>query len=329
MTPLSAFSSGGLQSNYKGSNEPAYAHVTPAEIFSPLTSPALRPQNPSSENFQRMIELANSMNIGSSALDQHARLQQEQAFLQGQQHILSVLGLGHLPSNFDPNGGDLSHPVSNGSIHTPINGKATSAEASTSRGRGASRQVAKSRPSPIIKPINRTTAPNNGKARGSRSSLDGGSLRSSPNFGPLNPSPVDKAVIRTNNTPSPVDISSGPLDLSPSADPVYAPVTPSSLMKLPSQLGMMMGMDSATTGKWDYVGKRTLDKRVTVESAKRSATPSGVPPAKRTLAPAPAPRTEEENRRREAVRAKLPRKSALKAILPSGTSCNWSKLAKS
>lgn len=175
------------------------SHGAPSDFFSPLTSPALRPQpNPAQPNaaLQRLIDQASLLGI----MDGQSQAQAAAAFLQGQRHALHSLGLSHInsPEQFThliqqhlgqsqqaaiPRSSESSssnsisgasgvdspayatssvaQPASASSVPAKnINSTARSQKEAPKAGRGASRSSAKTRPSPIIRPTNTTRGSN-------------------------------------------------------------------------------------------------------------------------------------------------------------------------
>ncbi|GAA99292.1 hypothetical protein E5Q_05987 [Mixia osmundae IAM 14324] len=226
MTPMSSFSQ-------VGSSGPMPSHVSPAEFFSPLTSPALQPndggQIPSNlSSLSELVQQANAMGLGpndiSTAIKAHAFiLQNPGAF-----------------GNFGSASGAQTNATSTGNGHN----------------RGSSRSQPRERPSPMMNPVKRVST----KKKGARNTLSanaspallprsGGSSTSSPSLlAQSNASINGRSTPDTSsspphadgsNTPSPVDLEHTkevtisdsmlppPLPLSSSA---MAPVTPASIM---------------------------------------------------------------------------------------------------
>lgn len=227
MTPLSVFSSStGMHSAFKPISNGYAGH---ADAFSPLTSPAIRPQDMMTDNnssaVQNLADQTNLLGLGAlnPAQDSSDQLQSAMAYMQGQQQVLRAMGLGHLLNNNPPlpsagqplvPGTYLSQDIQQ-QIPTPTMNEtqmpstSSSRSETSSKGRGASRTAPKTRPSPIIKPLGRSVH------RDKASSISGpsssrrplpSSTASSTYASPLL-DPIGTTNSLTDESPSPVDLN--------------------------------------------------------------------------------------------------------------------------
>ena len=216
MTPMSVFSTTSLAPKAGGFG----GSVAPEAVFSPLTSPALRPQPQSVDAIPPLPGMGPPLNL-QRLIDQAHELHMD-------------------PSHRY----DASSP--NTAANSPTEGQ--SPASTTSRGRGASRTAPKMRPSPILKPMGRglggvspASLPSGVKSK--RSSL-AMTPASSPIYAPASSSSALVAGSSSAiSTPSPIDdlsvvvpTAAGLMLPPPLPGSSHAPATPASLMHLPLDL---------------------------------------------------------------------------------------------
>jgi hypothetical protein len=335
MTPMSSIfaSSTGMPSTFKpiddAASSLAASHIHPADRFSPLSSPAIMPQYTSAPPAaapqpQQIRALQSLLSQATGQAQSDTSQQHVAAFLQGQRQVLQAMGFGHLlfqPDDLQSNLTRLLHDAGAGAAEAGSSGESSSSHQhepkllSSGRGRGASRTAVKSRPSPIIKPLN-------GRPHSRRTSISN-STYNSPSFppsvyssvGPLPMSMSSSAVLE--ESPSPIDINSFVHSSEPmrpasalqhfSTSDGNRPITPASLMNMSGDINLLAGLSpsfSAAGQPGQAMPELDLSAATMpvhdIDLTTLQAQANSVPPSSKRKA-APAPSTK--------VKARAPRKA--------------------
>lgn len=193
----SAFSPAVSTSNLKSTADSSQTVPSHQDPFTPLTSPALRPQNGGTVNAanahhgvaghpQQPPPLQNQQLaalMGAVDMSQIANFQAQAAaaFVQGQRQILQSLGLGHLVESPAALAAILQQSAAvQQQQQQPHSASTPSSNAGDqslppprdpafkpAKGRGASRTSSKARPSPIMRPMNSSSGGQNGSTKSS------------------------------------------------------------------------------------------------------------------------------------------------------------------